>query len=833
MHNTAVQTIDKNMHSDATIVQSSKSMSIKQTVQKIYYTDCIPGSGKTHWAIEKINQHISKPRDTKSSVILYCAPTKALLIEVFKKIKHTEQGRVHLIFSKTNNIDNVEAALESSFDFLNRIYQSGDLNYIQKSKNSLSNRASRKNVTAEIYPGDVVLITHAAFWNAYFSDQKNTFKCKDKISLIIDEARDCYVTSLSFITNTAELSKKFKQYLGFAKQKDFCLVKPNMLSKKQLEENGFRESFFKSKYKHIFNEFEKYSQKTNIDLYAVVNHDIASNRFAISVIRAPYDALIGWKNVFALSAFYGSSQIYNLLESIKNHPVLSKKYQYEQIDITSKIINKKRYNLLKKRLANVFISWIYQSPVSYTKYKNYVPYVYPSNTLYLENAIENYNKLYEASRNTLYKYHSTIPQLKDFIAYLTDNDTLQWDSSYDTFCSELVDAAKSYEDKSFTKAVKAVIENKREIIYPTNPTTFASMYSLEIMKRWIKSTYKKDIEKDSYLLSVNISNPNIDKSSNEQETIETTSQELSLSNINSEDDENNDIEDNRYENWKENVTNEAKEYAVPLLGDVRGLNNYKNYDNLVLISSYLPPVELISWFNKFCPEYNPYLDFTLGQTIQIMMRCSMRDVSSVKPVFIILNSQKIAEDIKRRLLNLPKLVSPESFALPKADLIAVHESKIVYADLPEDKKYKLIENAKNYYRSEKYVYKKIEKLLNIDNLYKDFLIKERCYTEKLRLRTAENALYRYAKLGNDKYNDKKIEVDRYRKLFKDKKKSIECEFLVNSYGIKSYLRKYHYKDLQQYYQKNLAAVKKELLKLEYTDDEIEKYIAEHADTEFM
>lgn len=819
--------------SDAPQVAVNSKDIIKKQVQKIYYTDCIPGSGKTHWAIEKINQHISKPRNIKSSVILYCAPTKALLIEVYNKIKDTAQDRVHLIFSKTNNIDSVEAALESSFDFLNRIYESGDLNYIQKSKNSLSNRMSRKNATLGIYPGDVVLITHAALWNAYFSDQKNTFKCKDKISLIIDEARDCYVTSLSFSLCSAEIAIDFKKYLGFKDQSEFCLINPELLSKARLEEGGFRESQFKSKYKRIFDEFAKHSQKSNIELYAVVRKEFASNRFLISIIRAPYDALMGWKNVFALSAFYSSSQLYNLLESIKSHPQLKEKYQYNQINVTSKIINKQRYAQLKKRLENVNISWIYDSSVSYTKYKNYVPYVYPSNKVYLETAIENYQNLYSASKNTVFKYYSNIPQLKDYIKFLTDNDTLRWDTSYDTFCVELLDTAKSYEDEDFTKAVNVILENKREIIYPTNPTTFASMYSLEIMKRWIKSTYNKDIEKDSYLLSVNISNPNIEKKRYEIETIETT-QEVSFSHINSEDNEDNDIDDNRYENWKENVTNEAKEYAVPLLGDVRGLNNYKNYDNLVLISSYLPPVELVNWFSKFCPAYNPYLDFSLGQTIQIMMRCSMRNIESNSTVFIVLNSKEMANDIKNRLLGLPSLISPEAFNLPKADLIAVQEDVANYADLPIQRKQAILQNAKNYYKSKKYYYKKLENLLDLHKVCKDFFISERCYDIKRKINIIQVQMTRLQQKTDNSaesvYKEKQKEVALLRKQIKDIKKLAKQDF--GSSVRESFILMKYGNDIKEKYKKNIITAKEILQKLGYTNRDAVNYLKENCNSEY-
>lgn len=805
--------------------QVINNSSMQKAVQKIYYTDCIPGSGKTHWAIEKINEHISKPRNIESSVILYCAPTKALLIEVYNKIDKNDRERVHLIFSKTNNIDSVELALEFSFDFLSRIYESGDLNYNQKSRNQLSNRMSKKNVTAGIYPGDVVLITHAALWNAYFSNQKNTFKCKDKISLIIDEARDCYVTSLSFSLCSADVADDFKKYLGFKGQSEFCLIDPELLSKTRLEESGFRESQFKSKYKRIFDEFAKHSQKSNIELYAVARKEFASNRFLISIIRAPYDALMGWKNVFALSAFYSSSQLYNLLESIKNHPQLNEKYQYKQINVTSKIINSQRYTQLKERLKNVNISWIYDSSVSYTKYKNYVPYVYPSNKAYLKTAIEKYHKLYNASKNTLFKYSSKIPQLKDYIKFLTDNDTLQWDTSYNIFCTELLDAAKSYDDKDLTKAAKAILENKQEIIYPTNPTTFASMYSLEIMKRWINTTYEKEIEKDSYLLSVNISNPNIEKKSREIDTIE-TAQEVTFSNINSEDDENNDIEDNRYENWKENVTNEAKEYAVPLLGDVRGLNNYKNYDNLVLISSYLPPVELVNWFSKFCPSYDPYLDFSLGQTIQIMMRCSMRNIESKSSVFIVLNSKEMANDIKHRLLDLPSLISPEAFNLPKADLVAVQEENTVYSNLPEQRRQIILQNAKNYYKSKRYYYRKLENLLDLHKVYKEFFISERCYEIKRKINILQvqlNRLQQKVDTSTDAvYNDKKKEITLLRKQLKAVKNLAERDFGTSV--SESFIHMKYTNDIKELYRKNLITAKSILQKLDFSTKAVQKYL---------
>ena len=97
------------------------------TAYKIRYIDAYPGTGKTHWAINRMAQflieHITAviekrepDLDKHGQLFFYVAPTNNLIKEISASIKETVYNR---IFNQTNDENR---ALEFSERAANRVY---------------------------------------------------------------------------------------------------------------------------------------------------------------------------------------------------------------------------------------------------------------------------------------------------------------------------------------------------------------------------------------------------------------------------------------------------------------------------------------------------------------------------------------------------------------------------------------------------------------------------------------------------------------------------------------------------------------------------------------
>lgn len=72
---------------------------------KIYFADCLPGYGKTYWAIKSMALYHKK----KDSVCIYSAPTHKLLGEVFKRLVKAGVSPKHIHYIKEEEIFRVSA----------------------------------------------------------------------------------------------------------------------------------------------------------------------------------------------------------------------------------------------------------------------------------------------------------------------------------------------------------------------------------------------------------------------------------------------------------------------------------------------------------------------------------------------------------------------------------------------------------------------------------------------------------------------------------------------------------------------------------------------------
>ncbi len=768
-----------------------------QKSQIVYYTNAIPGSGKTHWAVQKIIEHLS---NDSTDVILYCAPTIQLLRSVYDTIlenlpKNCDASSLKLICSDTSS--DINDYLAASFKNLSVFYESTALR-----NSKLSDDVFPVFNSTAIRPGNVVFITHAAFWNANFRLRNNTFKLKKRITLIIDEARDCYISSVSFCINDIHTAQKFKKYLNFSYSDDFAIIDPIKLSKNFLRCNGFHEYLFDSGSINVsvIELLDKLSKKSNVDLYVFCHSDTRSHRFILSVIRAPYEALYGWKNVYLLSAFYEYSQLYHMLKSANSSS--NSKYTYSQINITDEVIDKTHLEKIKTRLKNTTISWVYDSPVSFSKYRDCVPakvtdvsdikdMVYPyQRLLSLFLSVPEYKQAYMINNTKLAEF------VKEFLS-ATCTQQLTWDYEqiiksrlnrlFSAF-NETSEDFKSYSSDVLKDVYSYIFDNQNALI-PFNGTTLASLYAYEIISRSSKST-------PQFLLSINNRNPNKVHSHetiiSKQESIETSQSNMTA-------------------NWMLNVPAIIQSYAIPLRGNPSGLNTYKQHDYAAILSSYLPPPDLIRWFNRFCPSYDANNDFNLGQTIQVMMRCSVRDSDSTTSPLIVLNSKTQANRIKGLLYSLPNLLDPCKLDLPKVDLINIDNYE--HSDSIKQKSNLRVEK---HMQSSTYYITKVRNLLDVKQAYFEYLKDTDLCDLYRKSHAAYTAKNRYAKTNADYENDEKYialkaKYDFLNKEYLDAKQTLKQT--VDSLSIDSLHMqiKAKLKDFRAYYIKRVKK-SKDLLK---------------------
>ena len=784
--------------------------------QKIYYTNSIPGSGKTRWAISQMKKHLAN--NSVNIIILYCAPTVDLLNEVYNKIIDYDKTemRVHLIHH--DNVSGVNCLLQRSFKLLHNRYE--------------NNANSKQLADADFYdemdvydikPGDVVLITHAAFWNSSFSGSNQTFLDKDKINLIIDEARDCYISSFSFDIIEPNTAIRFKKYLGFKEQSNSVLINPKKLSPARLASEDFSAYMFRSSFEDLFAEFKTISVRENIDLYALSAYDPAKQRFTLTIVRAPYDALYGWRKVILLSAFYSDSQLYHLLNCVHLHEHFKDVYSYDQIDISSKIIDELHLKKIKNRLKQTSISWIYDSAVSYTKYKYYIPVLFRHKHIIDYSAlIQEYKQIFDIAKKT-FLCNFEHAQFSNFIKALVPKRKVQWDTYLDLLKEKMNQRYLGSEENK-VRVFKLIEQwNYTDHIVPINPTSFAAIYSQELVKRWC-TAHELAFKEKSYLLSVNINDPNKTTESNKLVFQKKTKDNTHAASIET-------SKLSSFENWNENMPDIVKQYAEPLIGNPSGLNMYSKYDTVVLISSYLPPQDLVNWFAKYCPTYDVDLDFNLGQTIQVMMRCSIRDESSKNDVFVVLNSREQAQKIKQRLLDLPVLLDPDIFDMPKTDLINVSIDTDItpYKKLSDEKKKIIIERNKAYYRSDSAKLAKARKLLSSSDAYYDFAIDEKASALYKQRNYVTVKLHRLkVRLGTNstEYKDALKARNIIAKELKNIKKQTRQETAID---LKQNIDTFRKREFSQFYKARIIAAKKILKSSTLSNDAQKAFLDQNID----
>ena len=693
------------------------------TAYKIHYIDAYPGTGKTHWAINRMAQflieHITAviekrepDLDKHGQLFFYVAPTNNLIKEISANIKEVVYNK---IFSQTNDENR---ALEFSERAANRIYiltleslahtqqpisrlltyagraynenckmmhecfkdQNGTSKYqFEPNAEPLTEREQSIYLTSDMqyFTGCVVFITQAAFWSANFSESSSmkTFYNRSSTNIIIDEARSCncdstevslsydaykYISSLSN-SSSNDLNSYHKVDKSLFFEDEIRAKLSTMLSLDQF-----------SKLYSFLNMYESASFFIKYNVKNTKAKDTLPAKATLVVMQVPYAALIGWKDITLMSAFFKQSQLYAVINCAKNIEQIE--YDFDLIDITSSALDEDRIKLLHKRFQNATLTWIFDN------YNNISKRVYNSGVVVRSDEFNAKNVYAEISKNFEILKSKEAAELK---THNIANSAFTSRAEYSAYEQSL-----RYVKYSTVKDFLLTCPNKQLVdsfvhdnfsAIPVSPIEVAIRRTIEYAREW---TFANNA------LFKNNKSKKLFKSQAAQSILINFNKTLGFG-------------FNSY-NVYNKLPTKLREQFTPLTTDARGLNLYKQFSIIAVLSAFNLPPDIKAWFDQYCCEtlvkdgkkvlhcwYDQYQDIALGQVIQTMMRCSLRDTTLDNKVLIILSTKKIAYNINAIFNKSFNLKDPlELFPKVKGACSLVHAS-IAYDKTYDDIREKL------------------------------------------------------------------------------------------------------------------------------------------------
>lgn len=693
------------------------------TACKIHYIDAYPGTGKTHWAINKMAQflieHITAAiekrepdLDKHGQLFFYIAPTNNLIKEISASIKEVVYNK---IFNQTNDENR---ALEFSEKAANRIYiltleslahtqqpisrlltyagraynenckmmheyfkdQIGTSKYqFESNVEPLTEREQSIYLTSDMqyFTGCVVFITQAAFWSANFSESSSikTFYNRSSTNIIIDEARSCNCDSTEVL-----LSYDAYKYISSLSSSS----SNNLNSYHKVDKSLFFEDEIRTKLSTILSldQFSKlysflklYESASFFIKYNVKNtkaKDTLPAKATLVVMQVPYAALIGWKNITLMSAFFKQSQLYAVINCAKNIEQIE--YDFDLIDITSSALDEDRIKLLHKRFQNATLTWIFDN------YNNISKRVYNSGVVVRSDEFNAKNVYAEISKNFEILKSKEATELK---THSITNSAFTSRAEYSAYEQSLryvkYSTVKDFLLKCPNKQLVDSFVHDNFSAIPVSPIEVAIRRTIEYAREW---TFANNA------LFKNNKSKKLFKSQAAQSILINFNKTLGFG-------------FNSY-NVYNKLPTKLREQFTPLTTDARGLNLYKQFSIIAVLSAFNLPPDIKAWFDQYCCEtlvkdgkkvlhcwYDQYQDIALGQVIQTMMRCSLRDTTLDNKVLIILSTKKIAYNINAIFNKSFNLKDPlELFPKVKGACSLVHAS-IAYDKTYDDIREKL------------------------------------------------------------------------------------------------------------------------------------------------
>ena len=300
-------------------------------MEKIYYADCLPGYGKTHWAIRCMRKNYKN----KKLISVYAAPTHKLLSEVYDNLV-ASGVKASSIHYKREFLHSYDAMTFLKERLSMRSVQDGLLNY-----------------------GDIILITHTSLWNSATLFKKFFLPKKD-IFLIIDECRTLPMHRL----NTTLDENEVNHFLTlFPDMKDYVSDKYYFI-KMSTKKSEYLKNLFLSKNIRLYGKTSLFYNKKDQKTYASIRKVNSFYHLSLHSIFMPFSFLSGWDKVVILSSMFKASQFYNILQSFDN--------SLRILDVTNKIVSEYRKNIITKRFNNLYFTYLLDNNISKRKVGGYI-----------------------------------------------------------------------------------------------------------------------------------------------------------------------------------------------------------------------------------------------------------------------------------------------------------------------------------------------------------------------------------------------------------------------------------------------------------------------------
>lgn len=773
----------------------------------IDYVNSLPGAGKTEWAVKEIITYLNAYRQFSKNLVdyafkenkkgidfneaaidytkkviskdnydllIFVAPTHNLLQEVKTRViseleeqiaKSSSEDEKKILYALTEKLYIIDTKSLDQYNAnglsIYKTLQYLSLNYAKKSYMNdddsiklISDEVKKLPKAIRYEPGSVVFITQQAFWTANHSITTNrTFWNRCRTRVIIDEARSCDITTtqvkltekaLSILQDKVNVSS-FNNYKKvplsiFNAQllKDLSIyLEPSQLSKLNifLKDKGNTSSIF-----------------VKMSLPSRNKEGHMTSNCSLFFIQIPYAALYGWHSITLMSAFFIESQLYAILSSAKN--IENLEYKIKLNDITYKVINQARLKQLQRRFESAKFTYIFENEATAISKRLYRSGIVVSSSKKTSSLCE------QDAIEILEKATLDFNDLKN-------ND----EADFGSYSNISALAQSGYVNNNIIVAGKEEFFRKHKNVKNMHPIDVAIRRSIQLSKSFL----------ERIKLKVNFDDEETVTDSIKKSLIISLPKTIGLSEIDK------DV-------FGRIVPDRLKNYFNELMIDARGLNKYKDYSIISVLSAYnLDPITK-AWFEQYCIEelldssgkltgeyavYDAYKDFSLGQCIQTIMRCSIRDAYNTDRNLVIVSTRKMALDLIRtlRLDEKKSLINPSSLLPNKYKLVLCH-SKVDPKHYSEEYKSKLKENAKArsklYRNSANFEEKERSRLLkqtDIDLMKEAFIKKYYYESDDYRKYKSLNALIcthkktiKLLEKSNSLYNDIVKEKDKLNEL---------------------------------------------------------------------
>lgn len=642
----------------------------------LHYTSVLPGVGKTYWAIEQIVNHLSKDEGT----LLYVAPTTRLMEEVYEEVRRKVKSKktrqkIHLVSSdkhKSSVVSQLKLILNGGVD-------------------------SYGSTVTPTGGGSVCIVSHECFMRipfGYDDDGLPVFPNRDKIDVIFDEARKCVMSDFSIelplnvVRNLSKLIPNLARELDRPSDPASVLDIPSKVDDiDDYHDNRYIhldvDRFDTAEFDRIFagNKYLRTKVRDrlrkvlttaygkSVRVYASMNIYAKTMQMSLHLVLVPANLFFGWKSVILLSAFFEHSQMFHLLKRISdstNRPQRrrGRRIKRDSVELTrlDNLVNPEREAAMKEHYRKAAVTYIFDdSQLTTNKLRNGIPIA--TEGFDEDKFIGEFHELLKKRRSK-----SSTTKVRD----LTLNSAVQMK----------IDVAKGrIKPSKHDRPLFHLLESLPAANLTTSPIAFMAAAARFLSQKWQ--------EKHGYEVKPIPMCINVDPSY-------TRDVEAELG-----------------------PPDEVRGEWIKVPFAAHGLNSFKVFNTIAFLACVNARPSVVSYMAHVAPTYQPKLDHTLDQAIQVLTRSCVRDLNSKESPLLIVTDLELATSISKQLgvkLIHPKSLgfkqSWKSFVVPKlSDDRSKEQQKEYWIKNSE----KLLENRKKAYQKNKSVLLSKEKFLRDNN----------------------------------------------------------------------------------------------------------------------